>query len=374
MEGLAEFLYRPLPSRRPVPMLKPRVGDVVRRRPGTTTGQVRKRSSAGASSGGDSRPTKRKKPVRAGGGGGRSAIDDTAEVDDAAAAAERHAWYAADRAASQSERMSSLQPDAVASTHDEKGGIGLWISHKNTVKQLRQNAAAARGGSTSSTCCALSVPRHGFEEIEEVRCAFIAANRGLKAAERRFEQARKVEVGYLRAARAQITARCNVEENLRLALANAHPYWDLVRLRLTQTLRQSIADTAKLVSLSKTVALSHASCRALAKARMTFFEREKLACRYNREVVVCRVNGTGDSSASGEGLKPLRLRRTGCHRKFSVSLPRMTKALDDPQASVPDPGVSPRMGLVLSQLNVIASAAANSTADKSGGSRRKHKG
>jgi len=359
MDYLSDMLdhYHSLQSRKSANLEE---GEVAHRPPdhdlSSKEAPKRKKRSARGDVGGNTGPIKR---ARKGGGEARLAVDDIFGMDDTTAA-ERFVSYAEERTWSYTKRMQSFEHQAVARTHLEKGGMFLWTSHKNTVKQLRENAASARKGSTNQTRCSRSLPRHGFDEIEEKRCAFIAAHRGLKVAERRLAQAQRVERCSLDAARAQITARTGIEENLRLALAQCHPYWDLVRRRLEQTLRQSIADTAALVKLSKMVALSHASCTAIAQAKVAFFSREKLACRYNREVVVCRVNGTGDSS--GEALKPLRFRRVKCRENFSVHLPRVTKALDMPQASVPDPGVSPRMGLVLSQLNVIASAAAKRVA------------
>lgn len=129
------------------------------------------------------------------------------------------------------------------------------------------------------------------------------------------------EQRFLDAAKALIRARRESEESLRLALASAHPYRDLLRLRLATTLRQSIADTTALVSLSKTVTLSHASATAIAKVKVFLFSRKKLACRFDREVTVCRVNGTGDSSTSGQGL-PLQLQRLTSRDRTSVPLPR----------------------------------------------------
>lgn len=355
MECLVDMLDHPLESTRTSARLDE--GEVSRRSRAEDhdLSTTRKKRGARGDIGGDNGPTKR---ARKGGGEARSAAYKNFGMDDATAA-ERFITYAEERTASHIKRMSSLQPKAVARTHSERGGMIVWANHTNTVNQLRKNAAAARRrGGTNHSRCARSIPRHGFDEIEEKRCEFIAAHRGLKNAERRLARAQAIERCSLDAARAQIAVRRGNEENLRLALAQCHPCWDLVRWRLAKTLRQSIADTAALVKLSKTIALSHASCTAIADAKVAFFSMEKLACRYNREVVVCRVNGTGDSSTGGEGLKPLRLRRAKCRDDFKVRLPRMTKALDVPQASIPDPGVSPSMGLVLSQLNVIASAAA----------------
>lgn len=122
---------------------------------------------------------------------------------------------------------------------------------------------------------------------------------------------------------------------------------------------------AAIVSLSNTVALYYASATAMAGAKVTFFSRQKVVCRGNREVAVCRVNSTGDipTTSSGERL-PLRLERVTRRDKFSVALPQVTKALDKPSASVPHPGVSPRMRVVLSQLQAVATAVAKSIADK----------
>lgn len=355
MECLLDILDQPLQSTRTSAEAALEEGEVSLRprenhELSTEEAPKRKKRSVRGDIGGDTGPTKR---ARKGGREGKIfGMDDLT-------AAKRFVRYAKARTASHKKRMGSFDPKAVARTHHGKGGMKLWTCHTNTVNQLRKSVAAAarrrRGGTINHSRC---IPHRGFDEIEEKRCAFIAAHRGLKVAERRLAQAQTVERCSLDAARAHIAARRGMEENLRLALAQCHPYWDLVRRRLEKTLRQSIADTAALVKLSETVALSHASCTAIAEARMTFFSREKLACRYNREIVVCRVNGTGDSSLGGEGLKPLRFRRAKCHQKFNVRLPSMTNALDVPQASLPDPGVSPRMGLVLSQLNVIASEAA----------------
>lgn len=269
--------------------------------------------------------------------------------------------YAAARRASYRKKLRTMQPETVGCTHDQRGDR-VWNEYKNTFTQLRQNASARRTDTNPSdtTPC---IPSIGWEEIEEARCDFFAANRGLRGAERRHMQAQIAEHCYLDAAKALIMARRETEESLRMALASVHPYRDLHRLRLANTLRQSVVDTIAIASLSNTVALSHASATAIANAKVSLFSRKKLACRFNREVTVCRVNGTGDSATSGEG-SPLRLRRVKPRGKFSVALPRTTKALDGPQASVPDPGVSPRMRVVFSQLEAITTAAAKSIADK----------
>lgn len=271
--------------------------------------------------------------------------------------------YAAARTRHHNREKQKMQPDQLAVTHDHKAER-VWEEVKNTFNQRRSNAASARSAQGDNPRgCMPSIPKRGWDEIEKRRCEFFAANRGLQAAERRHRQAQMAEQCSLDAAKELIRARRVSEESLRLALASAHPCRDLLRLRLATTLSQSVADTAEIIYLSKSVELSHASATAIAKAKVTLFSWKMLVCRFNREVTICRVNGTGDSSTSGEG-SPVRLQRLTSRDRFSIALPQMTKALDEPQASVPDPRVSPRMRVVFSQLKAIATAAAKSIAEK----------
>lgn len=266
--------------------------------------------------------------------------------------------YAAARRKDHRAKLRSMQPDQLASTHDQKAER-VWEEVKHSFDQRRRNAAAARSTQEDKPCgCIPSIPKHGRDEIEKVRCDFFAASAGLQKAERRHRQAQLAEQCSLDAAKALVGARRKSEESLRLALALVHPYRDLLRLRLATTLSQSVADTASIISLSKNVELSHASATAIAKAKATLFFMRKMVCRFNREVTVCRVNGTGGSSTSDEG-SPVRLQRFTSHdSSVSIAFPQTTKALDEPQASVPDPAVSPRMRVVFSQLKAIAAAAA----------------
>lgn len=87
--------------------------------------------------------------------------------------------------------------------------------------------------------------RLGRDRESEVR--FFAANRGLQAAVRRHRRAQRAEQCSVDAAEALIRVRRHSEESLRLALASAHPYRDLLRLRLETTLRQSVADKAAII-------------------------------------------------------------------------------------------------------------------------------
>lgn len=272
--------------------------------------------------------------------------------------------YAGARTKSHREKLRNVTVERVACTHDQRGDR-VWDEYKNTFNQLRKNEASGKGIQNNPCGCIPSIPQRGWEEIEEARCDFFAANRGLHAAERRLIRAQMVEQCSLDAVKTLVRARRRSEESLRLALASVHPYQDLLRMRLATTLRQSVADTAAIISLSKTTALSHASATAITNAKVSLFSRQKLACRFNREVTICRVNGTGDSATGGEGVS-LRLRRVKDSGRFSVPLPRTTKALDEPQASIPDPGISPRMRVVFSQLKAIATAAEKSITDKKG--------
>lgn len=267
--------------------------------------------------------------------------------------------YAVARTASHREKLRNMKRGEVARTHDQKGG-SMWNEYKHTFNQLRANVASARSNVQHPPGgCTPSIPQHAREQIEEARGRFYAASRGLQTAKRRHMQAQMAEQCSLDAAKALIRSRRKSEETLRLALASVHPCRDLVRLRLATTLRQSVADTAAIISLSEIVGLSRASATAIAEGKVSLFESTKCACRYNREAKVCRLNGTGgDSWIEGS---PLRLRRLT--RRAAVPVLPKTAALDESQASIPDPWVNPRMRVVLSQLRAIATAAAKSIAE-----------
>lgn len=244
--------------------------------------------------------------------------------------------------------------DVVARAHDQRVK-SFETNYKHTLGQYRDSARSIcnDGSNGGAPCVQPSLPRQGWSRIEVSRIYFAAASRALKAAERRQRSARLAEQSFLGAARSLIAARRDAEENLRLALVQAHPYYDLVRWRLERDLRQSIADTSEIVLLSTTRLLSRASITAVANAKVDLFTQEKLAARLNRERQVCRVNGAGGDSAPR-----LRFALVKCDRNLSVPLPRRTSALLPARHSVPDSWVSPRLHVVFSQLRAIDTAAA----------------
>lgn len=101
----------------------------------------------------------------------------------------------------------------------------MWADHKNTVRHLRDNAAARwdNGAPTAFPSSTPHIPHYGREEIEKARRDFVAANHGLQVAFNRQREAQMAEYHYRDATKALIAVRRGLEENLRLSLA-AEPF------------------------------------------------------------------------------------------------------------------------------------------------------